>query len=51
MQKSGGLWFKADSGKQFKRPYLKSSSYKRAGGVAQSAAPEFKLQYEKQSRP
>jgi hypothetical protein len=28
-QKSGGSWFKASPGKQFKRPYLKKSCYKK----------------------
>jgi hypothetical protein len=28
-QKSGGLWFKASSSKQFTRPYLKKSHHKK----------------------
>jgi hypothetical protein len=40
--------FKASPGKQFARPYLKKVHHKkRAGVVAQSVGPEFKLQYRK----
>jgi hypothetical protein len=45
-QKSGGLWFKASSSKQFTRPYLKKNpSQKRASGVAQGVCPEFKKNF------
>jgi hypothetical protein len=53
-ERSGASQFKASPGKQFstvlETPSQKSSSQKRAGGVAQGVGPEFKPQYCKKKK-
>jgi hypothetical protein len=45
------VWFEANPGKQFARPYLeKNPSQKRTDGVAQGVSPAFKPQHHKRKR-